>query len=243
MAGERSRPSGRVRGIARDYLLAGRWRAAALRPAAVPEEWAGGDRRPVLLIPGVWEPWQFLRPLGERLSASGHPVHVVTAIRHNSAPVPVVAGLVADHLAQHDLRDVVVVAHSKGGLIGKRVMLGPSGWRVARLVAIATPFSGSEWGRVVPLRAVRALAPESPDVVSLAAETAVNARITSIYPLFDPHVPGGSELPGAENVRLPIAGHSRILADPIALRAVGRAVAGAAEDVQREADAPAARDR
>ncbi len=81
----------------------------------------------------------------------------------------------------------------------------------------------------------RALAPSAPDVLALAAETAVNARITSIYPLFDPHVPGGSELPGAENVRLPIAGHTRILSDPIALRAVGRAVAGAADEVERAA--------
>ena len=221
----------------RDYHYATRSHAAYLRRPLDPGAYRDGlpDRAPIVLLPGVYEDWQFLHPLAELMRELGHPTHAVVELRRTTTGIERGAQIVAAELERLDLRGAVLLAHSKGGLIGKRVMLGPSGWRVARLVAIATPFSGSEWGRVVPLRAVRALAPESPDVVALAAETAVNARITSIYPLFDPHVPGGSELPGAENVRLPIAGHSRILADPIALRAVGRAVASAAESVERDA--------
>lgn len=236
-----------------DYVYAARRQLAVFttpwtigRPRPTPRAWRDGadDLPEIILLPGVYEHWTFLRPLGDALNAAGHRVNVVHGLGLNSRDIVETSERLARSLAKVRPTPAgrVLVAHSKGGLIGKRVMLGPSGWRVARLVAIATPFSGSEWGRVVPLRAVRALAPESPDVVSLAAETAVNARITSIYPLFDPHVPGGSELPGAENVRLPIAGHSRILADPIALRAVGRAVAGAADDVQRESDERAGRD-
>jgi len=227
MAGERSRPRGRVRGIARDYLLAGRWRAAALRPAVVPEGWAGGHRRPVLLIPGVWEPWQFLRPLGERLSASGHPVHVVTAIRHNSAPVPVVAGLVAEYLAEHDLRDVVVVAHSKGGLIGKRLLLDDeAGPRIARVVAIATPFSGSVRAELMLSPALREFRPGHSTIRELAERPDVDGRIVSIFGDYDFHVPAGSAVEGAVNVRVPRIGHFGVLVDDEVTAAVLEAVDG-----------------
>lgn len=47
---------------------------------AVTRSWAGGTRHPVVLVPGVWEPWQFLRGIGERLHEAGHPVHVVPEV-------------------------------------------------------------------------------------------------------------------------------------------------------------------
>lgn len=227
--------------LGREWLLdshyATRSHVAALRRPLDPTAYREGlaDRAPIVLLPGIYEDWQFLHPLADLMHELGHPTHAVVELRRTTTGIERGAEIVAAELERLDLRGAVLLAHSKGGLIGKKVMLGPSGWRVARLVAIATPFSGSEWGDVLPVRAIRALAPSAPDVLALAAETAVNARITSIYPLFDPHVPGGSELPGAENVRLPVTGHSRILADPIALRAVGRAVAGAAERVERAA--------
>ncbi|MFZ2963405.1 MAG: hypothetical protein WA006_01835 [Rhodoglobus sp.] len=47
---------------------------------AVTRSWAGGTRHPVVLVSGVWEPWQFLRGIGERLHEAGHPVHVVPEV-------------------------------------------------------------------------------------------------------------------------------------------------------------------
>jgi hypothetical protein len=35
-----------------------------------------------------------------------------------------------------------------------------------------------------------------------------------VYAGFDPHIPEGSELPGAKNVRLETGGHFRVLAHP-----------------------------
>jgi len=72
--------SWRAPAIARDYGLALRWRAAAQRRHGVPEAWAGGTRHPVVLVPGVREPWQFLRGIGERLHEAGHSVHVVPEV-------------------------------------------------------------------------------------------------------------------------------------------------------------------
>ena len=77
---------------------------------------------PVVLLPGIWEPWQFLRPLATVLHAGGHPVHVVTELGWNGRDLDASADDVIAHLAAHDLRRVVLVAHSKGGLIGKKVL-------------------------------------------------------------------------------------------------------------------------
>ena len=50
-------------------------------------------------------------------------------------------------------------------------------------------------------------------VLALAAERAVNHRITSVYSHWDPHIPAGSGLEGAEEVVLDTPGHFRPLAD------------------------------
>jgi triacylglycerol lipase len=188
----------------------------------------GGPRRPVVVLPGIWETWHFLRPLIEHLHGAGHPVHVLAALGWNGGTVDAAAGMAVGYLRRHDLTDVVVVAHSKGGLIGKAVMLDAAdGGRVRAMAAVSTPFSGSLYARFAPVRSIRAFSPRDPTTVRLAANREVNARITSIYGEFDPHIPGGSALPGATNVRVPVGGHFRILADPRTIRAMDEALARA----------------
>jgi hypothetical protein len=45
----------------------------------------------------------------------------------------------------------------------------------------------------------------------LGRETSVNGRIVSVFGPFDPHIPEGSALDGATNVRVPMPGHFRVL--------------------------------
>jgi hypothetical protein len=202
----------------RDYAYAGyRQAAALLSPSGA--DWLRAPANPVapavVLLPGVYEHWRFMRPLAGRLHRLRHPVHVVPELGLNSGSIPDMARLVADHLAGHELVGVVVVAHSKGGLIGKYAMvnLDPDR-RIGAMVAINTPFAGSPYARWIPLEAVRAFVPTDATLAALAAERAVNARITSVFSRFDPHIPGGSELEGASNVVLATPGHFRALRDP-----------------------------
>ena len=211
-----------------DYVYAVRGLTAAALPGLGPEVYArveGRARRTIVVVPGVYETWQFLRPLIGRLHDAGHPVHVIADLGRNAGSVVEAATLVAGHLAEHDLRDVTIVAHSKGGLIGKHVMalLDPDA-RVRDMIAIATPFSGSRYATYLPIPSLHAFAPTDPTTRLLAGLTAVNPRITSIYAEFDPHIPGGSGLDGAVNVRLPEVGHFRILATPALLHAVDDAL-------------------
>lgn len=204
-----------------DYAYAGWRQARGLLSRTSPDSYtrpAHPRRPPVLLLPGVWETWRFLEPLARGLFAGGHPVHVVAPFGLNRGSVPDMADLAAAQLRDADLRGVVLVAHSKGGLIGKSVMGRTDvGDRVLGMVAINTPFSGSPYARLLPLRSIRTFLPDDEVLTALAAQRADHGRIVSVATCFDPHIPTGSELPGARNVRLATPGHFRSLTDPALL--------------------------
>jgi len=208
-----------------DYPNALRFRAHAVRDRAVPASFGEGGLRPVVILPGIYESWHYLRPVAERLNEIGHPVHVIPALGLNRAPIPATAARVHAFLVDRELAGVAIVAHSKGGIVGKHLMaLDDREGRVDRLIAIASPFGGSAMARIAPNPALRAFLPTDPVIAGLAAERAVNARITSIYPSFDPHIPDGSALEGARNVEVPVVGHFRILLQPAVIAAVLEAV-------------------
>jgi triacylglycerol esterase/lipase EstA (alpha/beta hydrolase family) len=207
-----------------DYGWAYRLRIRMLRGRQHAEALLTGSKRPVLLLPGVYETWHFLGAVGTRLHDLGHPVHVVPAFGRNLRPIADMAELARDYVVASNLTDVVIVAHSKGGLIGKTLMMSDEGARVTRMVAINTPFGGSAYARLVPIRTLREFVPTHDTIVALAGGTDVNARILSIYSAWDPIIPNGSALAGATNLELPENGHFRILDTADLLDVVARSV-------------------
>ena len=210
----------------RKWLLAARWWAsdyayAANRQVAAafstkdPSTMHVGERAPLLVIPGIYESWKFLLPLVAEAHERGHPIYVVRPLKLNLRPVIESAADVSAYLEKNDLSGVIILAHSKGGLIGKQVMIQPDGQRrIDGMVAVATPFGGSAYARVMLAPSLRIFSPTDATIRALALEDAVNSHIVSIYGKFDPHIPSGSELAGAKNVRLDTGGHFRILAHP-----------------------------
>jgi triacylglycerol lipase len=211
---------------AEDYAYASRVWLGSHVGRADPERYAAGTGRPVVIVPGVYESWRFLRPLILGLHAAGHPVHVLPELGHNIRPIAEGAQSLRRYLEEHGLRGVAVVAHSKGGLIGKLAMTSELAQeaRIAVVVAICTPFAGARRARYLPWPGMHSLLPGDPSLVELAAAQAVNSRVVSLYGTFDPHVPEGSELAGATNIALPVTGHFRILAQPETLSAVLAAI-------------------
>lgn len=196
----------------------------------VPDSYSAGARAPIVLVPGVYEKWQFLKPIADRLNAGGYPVYVVAELGYNLRDIPASAGIVASFIAARDLRNVVIVAHSKGGLIGKHLMtIDDKQGCVDHVVAVNSPFSGSAYARYIPLRSVRAFSPAEPTLAMLGGRRERNSGITSIYSRFDPHIPGGSALDGARNVRLPLMGHFRPLGQRLLIDTVEHAVEHAIE--------------
>jgi len=200
---------------ARDYAYAGYWQARAFVSRTDPVSFRTGSKAPIVIVPGIWEPWKFMQPLIEVLHDRGHPVHIIDTLAWNQRPVIESAELVARYLDDHDLHDVVIVAHSKGGLIGKYAMsLGTGAARISAMLAVAAPFGGSLYARFLLLPSLRIFSPRDATILALAHEIAVNERIVSVYGQFDPHIPGGSFLTAAKNVELDTGGHFRILAHP-----------------------------
>jgi pimeloyl-ACP methyl ester carboxylesterase len=208
-----------------DYVYATSARVGNLLNGSVPDALAEGTRTPVLLIPGVYEPWRFLLPIGRRLSALGHPVHMLPQLGYNLAPIPDTAATAQRYLDEHGLEHVAIVGHSKGGLVGKHMMtVDDAAQRIDRMVAIASPFSGSTRAKYVPVRPIRPFIPGNELLSALAANLEINSRITSIYPETDQVIPNGSFLEGAANVTLPLVGHFRILSNPAIVDAVVAAI-------------------
>ena len=221
------RPADRARLLARrgwywasDYRYLARAQGRSLVAREVPDAYSIGDRRPVVLIAGVLEPWTLLRPIADRLNAAGHPMQVIPELAYNVITVAEASELATGVLAARGLRDVILVAHSKGGLVGKHMLASDTEGRIRHLIAVATPFAGSALASLVPSPMIQALRPEDPTILALASRPELNARITSIYPSFDPHIPAGSYLEGATNVPVQAIGHFRILHDPEVLEAV-----------------------
>jgi hypothetical protein len=198
---------------------------------------AAGGLAPVVLLPGIFETWRFLRPLATHIHERGHPVHVVTALERNLMAVSDAATIVADHLARHDLTDVTIVAHSKGGLVAKHLMGMPGiGGRIRRTIAVCTPFAGSTLARYVPFPSVRSMQPTNTDLLRLAEARDVNARIVAVSGWFDPHIPNAGPLEGARNIELTTSGHFRILASRELFELVDHLLG---EDAETGADAEA----
>lgn len=169
---------------------------------------------PIILIPGVYEKWQFMKPIAILLAKRGHAVHVIEGLGYNVGTLNDMATIVGDYLHTNQLTHCVIVAHSKGGLIGKYLMMSKEHTATVRqLITLNTPFGGSRYALFLPISPVRMFLPTADAITTLAAHTTANRRITSIYAAFDPHIPEGSYLGGAHNVQLNISGHFRIMHD------------------------------
>lgn len=208
-----------------DYAYVGGSRVGNFVHGTAPDALLAGTGTPVLLIPGVYEPWRYLLTIGSRLNALGHPVHTLPALGYNLAPIAETAALAQRYLEDHDLEHVTIVGHSKGGIVGKHMMTADDvHHRIDRMVAITTPFSGSTRAKYVPVRTIRPFLPGDTLLSALAANREINSRITSIYSVTDQVIPNGSALEGAINIQLPVVGHFRLLSDPRVVDAVVAAI-------------------
>lgn len=195
----------------------------------------------VILVPGILGKWGFMKNLGDKISLAGHPVYIVPELGYNVYSIPSSAKMlrsVVSHIfsnkghttpdvsrgaksvkniiEKHKLEGVVLVAHSKGGLIGKYLLAHQnSDNKVLGMVSIATPFSGSAMAKLLPLDPIRELLKDSKVLIDLEKHNEVNHKIISIYPEYDNHVwsENGSRLDGAHNIEVPVRGHHRVIFD------------------------------
>jgi hypothetical protein len=145
---------------AADYVYAARRQLSILtppwtvgRPRPEPDAWRRGspDLPEIILLPGVYEHWTFLRPLGDVLSRAGYRVTVVHGLGVNRRAVAETSDRLGRALAKKPPAPAgrVIVAHSKGGLIGKHLLIA-SGAATAAAVEAATGGDPAEAAASAP---------------------------------------------------------------------------------------------
>lgn len=207
-----------------DYAVAVTTTVASLLPRRRQAETPSGGV-PIVLVPGVWENSRYLTGLANWLREQGHVVHVVPRLGWNISSLTRSARIVGAHLDDLGADRVLLVAHSKGGLIGKQLMLDPAhAHRILGLVAVATPFAGSRHANfMLPGTGLRNLRPRDAAILALARNLEANSRIVVIHPRIDPHVPDGFALEGAaDSIEIDTTGHFRVLEHPQTRRAILR---------------------
>ena len=172
-------------------------------------------KQPIILIPGIYEKWQFLKEVSDPLSQQGHPVYAIENLGYNIETVDDSAKLIHEFILEKKLENVIIISHSKGGLIGKYLLtyFNAEG-RIKKLIAIASPFSGSNIVKYIPLPGTKELHPESEMLRKLTESKQENRLIVSICGTYDNHVWPETScfLDGAKNIQVKAHGHHQMLA-------------------------------
>lgn len=176
---------------------------------------------PVVLLPGILEQSSYLAPLGRFLAVQGHPVHVIDTLGWNISGLAESVERCLRALRRENVQGAILVAHSKGGLIGKALLMDDRLDDAAiGLVALAAPFGGSTFGGILQKLPFVGRSPlglffsGNADLARLHLAEDVNRSIVSLAPEWDQMIPGGSHLAGATNVTLTGRGHFRPVDDP-----------------------------
>lgn len=173
-------------------------------------------KNPVILIPGNSNKWGFLKKLADFISRLGHPVYIPHRLGLNLFDIPTSAKIVRRVIDENKLEKVILIGHSKGGIVGKYFLAHENkDNKISRLIAIAAPFSGTNIVNRLPYKSFKELSPKSEIIQELESNSKVNSKIVSIMPEFDNHVwsEKGSRLEGALNITVPIKGHHKIVFD------------------------------
>lgn len=141
-------------------------------------------------------------------------------------------------LAATGARDLVIVAHSMGGLVSRAYLRRCGGAKVRRLITIGAPHRGSMHARFFPGQSLAEMRPDNAWLDELNVERAQGVPVVSLWSWHDSMVTPqtSSYLDWAENVVLTGIGHNALLDDDVVAERVAAEVRRAAAD-HNEAEA------
>lgn len=202
-----------------------------LRPRLSVPAAPGRNSLPVLLIHGYVCNRGFWAPLSGQLAQAGV-VHGAVDLEPVNAGiddvVPLVAQAIDELLAQAGAGQVVIVAHSMGGLVARAYLRRHGGAQVARVITLGTPHHGTALANLALGSNARQMSRPGgrPNawLAQLDADESPGTRalITSIYSQHDNIVApqDSARLPGARNSAYAGLGHVALASDPRVLRQV-----------------------
>lgn len=179
------------------------------------------DRRPIVLVPGIFENAAAYASLMRFLRARGHTALFPLNLGGRSAGIEAfsarVAVGVAEALRVTGAEKVDLIAHGVGGLAARHYLNQGGAVNVANLILIGTPNQGTRLAGLFGGKLANDLKPGSVFLTALngrsLSEVAPGTRIVNLYSTFDNWIlpPTLADLPGAENHRLDYIGHAALL--------------------------------
>jgi triacylglycerol esterase/lipase EstA (alpha/beta hydrolase family) len=219
-------------------MLASSWFMA--RASAATRIYPGSASPPVLLLHGYGANsgyWAHLAPLLDAASISHATVDLEPVMGDIDGYAPLVEQAAAALCAASGSAQVVVVAHSMGGLVARAWLRRYGSARAARLITLGTPHHGTSLARLglgANAAQMRGAGPgaESSWLRELGAAESAATRtlITSIYTHHDNIIAPqtSSFLPGAHNIEFGGVGHVALGSNAGVLAVVMREIAAVA---------------
>lgn len=174
-------------------------------------------KNPVIIIPGYLARWAVMKSISDDVSKLGHPVYVLPHLGNNMKDIPSSAKIVYDLISEKNLKNVIIVGHSKGGLIGKYLMVHfDKDQKVVGMITIGTPHMGSNLASYFKFIKSNEFHPTHQIIKELTGYPEVNKRIITISASFDNFVwhENKTILNGAlDNLHVAVAGHNRLIFD------------------------------
>lgn len=180
-------------------------------------EFTDEGKYPVLVIQGYLNKWGFMKRLADEISLLGYPVYVFPQLGNNLKNIAMSAEIVYSLIDKEKLNNVIIVGHSKGGLIGKYILAYlDKKEKVRGVIAIGTPFYGSKAAKIFKILKSNEFEPDNESIKNLQNQKDVNGKIITISASFDNVVrhEKKASLDGAlENIEVKTAGHHKVVFD------------------------------
>lgn len=180
---------------------------------------------PVVLVAGIFDTGEKMRPLDEALARRGfrHRTRLDLTPSDGSAPLGALAAQLASGVericSESGAAQVDLVAFSMGGLVARCWLQERGGLpRLRRLVTIATPHHGTWAGYAFSQPGTREMRPGSELLTRLNRHAGVlsTRRCASFWTPLDAIIlpPSSSVVPWAENRAFEVPAHALLLSDP-----------------------------
>ena len=178
-----------------------------------PEEWFIGHRGNILFIPGFSESWQDLLEIGNYLNKLGFSIITMNKFNSTFLGVKACSKKIRDYILENNLTDLVLVGHSKGGIISTFLLTDKSvNGKITKVISLSSPFKGTLWQKFRKLHIS--------DISKLHLEKLLSAdqkkKIINIYSKTDQQVIPHTSLvlEGAKNYEVDSLGHTSVIYSP-----------------------------
>ena len=185
---------------------------SGIKKARPQNEYLKNHSNDVLLIHGLSGNWRDMGKIADYLYEKEYNVHFSDFLGKNLNNLNYSEKVIGEYIQGNNLNNLLIVAHSKGGLITQRLLQNERvSAKINKVITLNTPYKGSLWANIV----FRELGTRR-----LKENHFVDDRIVNIHSKRDELViPNKNlQLETGENIMLDILGHNNILYSEETLR-------------------------